>query len=103
MATQIVQAPTSADEVGTAQLPPAAEAAIRSLDLRLRFPAEIVAAVTVHETAAERAAQLAAKAAAGKDLAALDIRSWQFAEELMAGARATLANAGRLDLIEAAA
>jgi hypothetical protein len=100
VATQIVQAPTCADEVGTAPLSLAAEAAIRSLDLRLRFPAEIVAAVTVHETAAGRAAQLAAKAETGKSLPALDIRSWEFAEELMAGARKTLTDAGLLHLIE---
>lgn len=103
MATQIVPAPERADHADTAPLPLAAEAAMRSLELRLRFPAEIVAAVTVHETASERAAELAAKAATGKDLPALDIRSWEFAEDLMAGARATLAAAGRLDLIGGAA
>lgn len=59
----------------------------------------VAEALTVHETAAIRAAQLAAKAATGVDLPALDIRAWEFAEELMAGARATLAAAGCLDLI----
>lgn len=59
----------------------------------------VAEALTVHETASVRAAELAAKAAAGVDLPALDVRAWEFAEELMAGARATLAKAGRLGLI----
>ncbi|MFF4536573.1 hypothetical protein [Streptomyces aureus] len=62
----------------------------------------IVRAVTVHETAAVHAAELAAKAATGIDLPTLDVRSWEFAEELMAGALATLAAAGMLHLIEVA-
>lgn len=86
----------------TAPLPPAALAALDHLALRLRFPKPVVDAVVVYETAALHAAELAAKAAAGDDLPAMDVRSWEFAEELMAGARATLAAAGRLDLIGAA-
>lgn len=62
----------------------------------------VAEAITVHETAARRAAQLAAKAATGVDLPALDVRAWEFAEDLMAGARATLAGAGQLHLIEVA-
>lgn len=85
----------------TAPLPPAAVTAMASLEAQLAGPA-VVRAVTVHETAAVRAAELAAKAATGIDLPTLDIRSWEFAEELMAGARATLAAAGMLHLIEAA-
>ncbi|MFJ3289965.1 hypothetical protein ACIPMW_32355 [Streptomyces sp. NPDC086669] len=83
----------------TAPLSTAALAALDHLELRLRFPKPVVDAVVVYETAAVRAAELAAKAAAGEGLPALDVRSWEFAEELMAGARATLAKAGRLDLI----
>lgn len=83
----------------TAPLPPAAVAAMDHLDLRLRFPKRVVDAVVVYETAALRAADLAAKSESGVDLPAIDVRSWEFAEELMAGARATLAAAGRLDLI----
>jgi len=45
------------------------------------------------------AAELAAQSASGEDLPAVDIRSWEFAEELMTGYKATLAKAGRLDLI----
>jgi len=62
----------------------------------------VAEALTVHETASVRAAELAAKDAAGVDLPALDVRAWEFAEELMAGARATLSAAGQLHLIEAA-
>ncbi|MCZ4510456.1 hypothetical protein O3Q52_20130 [Streptomyces sp. ActVer] len=48
---------------------------------------------------AAHAAKLAAKAASGEGLPAIDVRSWEFAEELMAGTRATLAAAGMLHLI----
>ena len=83
----------------TAPLPQPAVAAMDHLGLRLRFPKPVVDAVVVYETAAVRAAELAAQSASGIDLPAVDVRSWEFAEELMAGARATLATAGRLDLI----
>ncbi|MPY47116.1 hypothetical protein [Streptomyces acidicola] len=83
----------------TAPLPPAALDAMDHLELRLRFPKSVVDAVVVYETAALRAADLAAKAATGKGLPALDVRSWEFAEDLMAAAKATLVEAGRLDLI----
>ncbi|WP_409469094.1 hypothetical protein [Streptomyces sp. HC307] len=97
--TDLTSALERADHAGTAPLPPAAVEAMHRPELALTVPAEVVAAVTVHESAAVRAAELAAKAATGVDLPALDIRAWEFAEELMAGARATLAAAGRLDLI----
>jgi hypothetical protein len=60
---------------------------------------EVAEALTRYETASLHAAELAAQAASGKDLPAVDVRSWEFAEELMAGARATLAEAGMLHLI----
>ncbi|MEU9470452.1 hypothetical protein AB0D78_28310 [Streptomyces avermitilis] len=85
----------------TAPLPPAAVSAMRSLERHLAAPS-VVRAVTVYETAAARAAELAARAVTGTDLEALDVRSWEFAEELMAGSRATLAAAGMLHLIEVA-
>lgn len=59
----------------------------------------VVDAVAVYETAATHAAELAAKAATGDGLPALDVRSWEFAEDLMAGSRATLAAAGMLHLV----
>jgi hypothetical protein len=64
------------------------------------LPLVVVDAVTVYESAALRAAELGAKAATGVDLPALDVRSWEFAEGLMAGARVTLAAAGMLHLID---
>jgi hypothetical protein len=95
VATEIVQAPTSADHAGdTAPLPAAALPALARL--HAAFP--VVQAVTVYETAAEHAVQLAARAEADK-LDDLDADSLAHAEDLMAGAAATLASAGRLDLI----
>ncbi|MFE7906464.1 hypothetical protein [Streptomyces albogriseolus] len=95
MATEIVQAPTSADHAGDiAPLPTAALSALARF--HSAFP--VVQAVTVYETAAVHAVQLAALAEADK-LDDLDADSLAHAEELMAGAAATLASAGRLDLI----
>jgi hypothetical protein len=83
----------------TAPLPTPAVAALARLELRLAFPKPVVDAVTRYESAALHAAELAAKAATGNGLPALDVRSWEFAEELMAGSRATLADAGLLHLV----
>ncbi|MEU2316578.1 hypothetical protein ACFY7X_13665 [Streptomyces althioticus] len=95
MATQIVQAPTSADHAGdTAPLPAAALPALARL--HAAFP--VVQAVTVYETAAVHAAQLAARAESGL-MSDLDADDLAHAEELMAGTRAILTKAGRLDLI----
>ncbi len=78
----------------TVPLPdPAVDAASR---LSAAFP--LVEAVTVYESATVRAVQLAALAEAGR-LSDLDADSLAHAEDMMAGARATLAAAGRLDLI----
>lgn len=85
----------------TAPLPPLARVALRSLELKLTYPLPVVRAVTRYEAAAAHAAELAAKAATGEDLPTLDVRSWEFAEELMAGALATLAAAGMLHLVSA--
>jgi predicted HAD superfamily phosphohydrolase len=60
------------------------------------FP--LIHAVTQYETAAVHAVQLAALAEVGK-MTDLDADSLAHAEDLMAGARAVLADAGRLDLI----
>lgn len=78
----------------TAPLPLAAVEVLSRLVLV--FP--LVEAVTVYETAAVHVVQLAALAEAGR-MSDLDADSLAHAEELMAGARATLAAAGRLDLI----
>ncbi|GAA0637422.1 hypothetical protein GCM10009535_12260 [Streptomyces thermocarboxydovorans] len=82
----------------TAPLPPAALAAVRSLELRLAVPADVARAVSVQEAASARAARLSDLAAAGR-MSDLDADSLAHAEDLIAGARATLAKAGRLDLI----
>lgn len=78
----------------TALLPPKAAEALARVESR--FP--LVKAVTVYETAAVHAVQLAGVAESGT-MSDLDADSLARAEELMAGARATLAEAGRLDLI----
>lgn len=83
----------------TAPLPRLAVAAMDHLALRLRFPKPVVDAVVQYETAALHAAELAAQSASGISLPAVDVRSWEFAEDLMSGARATLAAAGALSLI----
>jgi hypothetical protein len=86
----------------TAPLSPAAAAAVRSLELALTIPVEIVQAVTRYEVASARAAQLSAVAASG-EMTDLDADSLAHAEDVAAGARAALAKAGRLDLIGGAA
>jgi hypothetical protein len=60
------------------------------------FP--LIHAVTQYETAAVHAVQLAALAEVGK-MTDLDADSLAHAEDLMAGARAVLAEAGMLHLI----
>lgn len=82
----------------TAPLPPLAAAALSRLERSSIAPA-VVKAVAQYETAAMHAAHLASKAALRENLPAIDVRSWEFAEELMAGARAVLAEAGQLALI----
>ncbi|WP_328336785.1 hypothetical protein [Streptomyces violaceus] len=99
MATQkLIPAPPSADHAGTAPLPPAAVEALAKLEPS--FP--LIQAVAQYETAAVHVVQLAALAEADK-LSDLDADSLAHAEDLMAAARKTLADAGRLDLIEVAA
>jgi hypothetical protein len=95
----------------TAPLPPAASAALARVERALFcpesesvvtvLPPEVVRAVAVFETAAVHAVQLAALAESG-DMTDLDADSLAAAEDLMAGARATLAEAGALHLIGAA-
>lgn len=82
----------------TAPLPLAAIETLARIESH--FP--LIQAVTVYETAAVHAVQLAALAEVDK-LSDLDADSLAHAEDLMAGARQALAKAGRLDLIEAAA
>ncbi|MFC5634705.1 hypothetical protein [Streptomyces bullii] len=78
----------------TAPLPLAAAEALAGVESH--FP--LIRAVAQYETAAEHAVQLAALAEAGR-MTDLDADSLAAAEDVMAAARATLAQAGRLDLI----
>lgn len=95
--TDLIGAQTRADHAvatPTATLPPeAAEALAKALP---HFP--IVQAVAEYETAAEHAAQLASVAESGR-MTDLQADSLAAAEDVMAAAHATLAAAGRLDLI----
>lgn len=85
---------TIAPETPTAPLPSAAADSLARVESH--FP--LIQAVTVYETAAVHAVQLAALAESGR-MTDLDADSLAHAEELMAGAKATLTKAGRLDLI----
>lgn len=78
----------------TAPLPTSAAAALAKLEPH--FP--LVEAVAVYEAESVHVVQLAALAEAGR-LSDLDADSLAHAEDLRAGARATLAQAGALHLI----
>lgn len=85
----------------TAPLPTLAAEALARLELRLA-PAGVAAAVVTYRKAALRVAalgELADLADAGIELSDMHADDLAHAEDLMAGARATLAKAGRLDLI----
>ncbi|MET9150030.1 hypothetical protein ABZX82_01925 [Streptomyces griseoflavus] len=93
--TDLIGAPERTDREGdTAPLPAGALLVLSRLEAA--FP--LIQAVAQYETAAVHRAQFAALAEADK-LTDLDADSLAHAEELMDGARATLAAAGRLDLI----
>lgn len=91
---------TSPTTLPTAPLTPTAAAAIRSLDLALTVPVDVVRAVTRYEIASARYAELCAMDA--RTMSGADFDSLALAQDTIADARATLAAAGRLDLIEAA-
>ncbi|WP_406418363.1 hypothetical protein [Streptomyces sp. NBC_01614] len=83
----------------TAPLPPAAEAAMRDLELRL-FAPDVLPAVARHEVASFRTAQLS-DWLYRYGLSDADLDSLEFWQDVMRESRATLAAAGRLDLIGA--
>lgn len=85
-------------DTSTAPLPPAAAEALARLEHSSVAPV-IVEAVTRYETAALHVIELSDLALRG-DLSDLDADSLAHAEDLKLGARAKLANAGRLDLVE---
>ncbi|MGW0626459.1 hypothetical protein [Streptomyces sp. NPDC002758] len=84
----------------TAPLPQPAADAMRRLELALAAPA-VVRAVTRYEVASARTAELSA-AMDVRDLTSAEFDALEFAQDVMRESRATLAAAGRLDLIEAA-
>jgi hypothetical protein len=73
---------------------------MRSLQLRLA-PTHVVRAVTVYSTASARTAELSA-VAGRRELTVSEADYLEHAQDMLAGARATLAEAGRLDLVEVA-
>ncbi len=89
--------PVAREPYPTAPVP----AAVTKAADRLAAHFPLIQAVTRHETAAVHAAQLAARAQADGTLSDLDADDLAHAEDLMAGAQAVLATAGRLDLIGA--
>ncbi|MEU5772680.1 hypothetical protein ABZ819_05165 [Streptomyces venezuelae] len=82
----------------TAPLPSAAVEALSRLE-RALLPAAVVVAVTRYEVASERTAELSHLMDA-RDLTPAEFNALFDAQTVMAGARTTLAEAGRLDLIE---
>ncbi|MGW5426854.1 hypothetical protein ACWET9_06455 [Streptomyces sp. NPDC004059] len=99
MATQIVQAPTSA-ECTTAPLPADAVAAMRRLELALAAP-EIVRAVTRYEVATARYDELIAKPAS--DLKPVEVDAIGDAQQVIAESFGVLAEAGMHHLVLALA
>ncbi len=95
--TKLSGTPVRADHC-TAPLPPAAAAALRSLEFRLTVDPAIVRAVTRYEAASLRATELAKVAASGR-MSDMDADSLAAAEDLMAASLATLAEAGALYLV----
>jgi hypothetical protein len=88
--------------IPTAPLPAVAAEALARLERAfLPLPLAVVRAVTRYETAAVRAAELATKADLGEKLSDLQADDLAHAEDLMAGCRCQLEQAGRLDLIGA--
>jgi hypothetical protein len=81
----------------TAPLPPVAVDAMRRLELALASPA-VVRAVTRYEVASARTAELSAMDA--REMSGAEFDSLALAQDVMAEARATLAAAGQLHLIE---
>ena len=86
----------------TAPLPPAAESALARLDLRLNYPTDLYRALTRHQVASERTAQLAAWMDR-RDLTPTEFDSFEWAQDVMRETRGELAAGGRLDLIGATA
>jgi hypothetical protein len=72
--------------------------ALRSLELRLTAGPGVVEAITRYEVASARTAELSAMDA--RTMSGAEFDSLVLAQDMMAAARATLADAGQLHLIE---
>jgi hypothetical protein len=86
----------------TAPLPPAAVSALARLELRLNYPTDLHRALTRHQVASQRTAQLSAWMDR-HDLTPAEFDSFEWAQDVMRQTRGELAAGGRLDLIGAGA
>ena len=84
----------------TEPLSPAAQQAVARLELRLNYPTDLYRALTRHQVASERTAQLAAWMDR-RDLTPAEYDSFEWAQDVMRQTRGELAAAGRTDLIGA--
>ncbi len=86
----------------TEPLSPAAQQAVARLELRLNYPTDLYRAITRHQVASERTAQLSAWMDR-RDLTPAEFDSFEWAQDVMRETRGELAAAGRTDLIGAGA
>lgn len=82
----------------TEPLPPAGQAALVRLELRLNYPTDLYRATIRHQVASERTIQLAAWMSR-RDLTPTEFNAFEYAQDVMREARTELAAAERLDLI----
>jgi hypothetical protein len=85
----------------TAPLPPAAVEAVRRLELALTVPADVARAAARYRSASAAIA-IASKVMEARALTPVESSDFEYVQDVMRESRATLAAAGRLDLIEAA-
>jgi hypothetical protein len=84
----------------TEPLSPAAQQALARLELRLNYPTDLYRALTRHQVASQRTAQLSAWMDR-RDLTAAEFNALDYAQDVMRETRGELAAGGRLDLIGA--
>jgi hypothetical protein len=92
---------TIAPETPTAPLPPAAAEALARLERRLTTP-DVGKAAARYKVASAAIATVS-QVMSVRDLTAVEASDFEFVQDVMLDARATLAAAGRLDLIGGAA
>lgn len=84
----------------TEPLSPAGQQAVARLELRLNYPTDLYRAITRHQVASQRTAQLSAWMDR-RDLTAAEFDSFDYVQDVMRETRGELAAGGRLDLIGA--